>query len=282
MKTKAKTEMKTKELSRKMYDEVPQGGSLFIIDKIGLQLETKHIRKENIEIWKEDNFITILTFGNTAQINIYAEYDPMTEHLGRRCFNAILVLLNAGVFNSGFYFSFMETARTYFPFICFFDFLTVSVLNTFFKVVEWEWAIDFLDYPLFSFMDIDTDIKNKNKKLKKYRSSDYSKDDIKVYRKRKSDGKSVSKGHQHSLICHYNRGEKNDIPRHIERVEIRQQGKYKKDLNNDLLEGNKDDALIKAVPVIRKSIKKVIHDKALILDDYWKKNPPEEYKTLFS
>ena len=272
--------MDINELSRKMYDNIPFGGVLFTVDKIGLQIETKNINKANIELWKKNNYITILTFGNVTQINIHAEFQPLTKCLSRKCINAITILLNAGIFQAPFVIQIMNVIKSLYPFILFFDVLTYYVINTFFKVVVWEWALDFCDHPLFSFIDTN---KESNKSLKSYKNSDYSKDGKKITRFRIREGKSIllSKGRQQSLYIHYYKGKKINAKRHIERIEIRQQGKYKKDLTNDLLIGDIDDAFNKAIPMLKKQIKKVIHGNALVLHDYWKSNKPKEYSALF-
>ncbi|MCL2244200.1 MAG: hypothetical protein FWC03_07000 [Treponema sp.] len=272
--------MDINELSRRKYDDVPVGGTLFTIDKIGLQFPSNYLNKSNLKPWKKGNCITILTHGEIAQINIHAEFEPQEEHLGKRCLDAILLLILNDVFTYNFVYQFYIMLNFTYSFIFFDKSYSVMLLSCFFSVVEWEWAIDFLDYPLYS--NIDISIENK-KSLKKVKNSHYSRDDIQKKRLRERNGKMVklSKGRQKSLYINYPCNSKIGIDRIVDRVEIRQQGKYKKDLSNELLIGNKEQALEKSAPKIKRAIKKIIHDDAFIFSDKWKDNLPIEYLMLF-
>jgi len=273
--------MDIKGKSRGLYNNIPEGGTLFSIDKIGLRIETKYINKSNIEQWKTSNSITILTFGETTQINIHAEFELWEEHLGKKCFDAICLLLLNGVFNIDFTFPFVQYFQRFFPIIIFNKSYYVFLLSNFFKVVEWEWAWDFLDYPLYSFLDVDTKGKNN---FKKYKNSNYSKDGKVIRRIKERNGKpmSLSRGRQQSLINLYNKGEHIRSNRTITRAEIRQQGKYKKDLTFDFLDGTKEEAINKAIPILKKSVNKIIHPKAIELTDYWEKNASQDFIQIFS
>jgi hypothetical protein len=161
-------------LARAQYSDIPKGGFAFMVDKIGLRINSGYLCKENLEPWKTNNFITILTYGETAQINIHAEFEPLTKHLGKKCFNAICLLILAGVFQPVFVAFFMALLNHLSPLICFFDPLTVCVLGPLFGVGEWEWACDFLDYNPYKHIETD---KANPKTLKKYQGSFYSRDD---------------------------------------------------------------------------------------------------------
>ena len=274
--------MEINALSRDLYSDVPKGGFVFMIDKIGLRINSNYLRKENLGPWKTNNFITILTYGYTAQINIHAEFEPKTKHLGRKCLNAVLILINAGVFKSSFSIQFMAVLNCLFPFIYFFDFLAVFMLKKYFELVEWEWAFDFLDYSPYA--NIETDNINP-KSLLKHKNSYYSKDS-KCYRRlrKNKDGKNVllSKGKQKSfLIGGYERSSKIKSERPIYRTELRQQGRYKNDLSMNLLEGTHDDAFEKAMPSLKRTLNKVVDINLLELSDYWKRNIPQQYASLF-
>jgi len=273
--------MDIKEISRNKYNNIPTGGSLFTIDKIGLRIPTKYINKNNIKQWKTSNTITILTFGETSQINIHAEFELWEEHLGKKCFDAICLLLLDGVFNIDFTLPFMEYFQILLPIIIFDKSYYVFLLSNFFEIAEWEWAWDFMDKPLYSFLDIDMNNKNN---FKNYKNSNYSKDGKVTKRTKERNGEkvSLSKGRQQSLVNLYDNGEKIKSNRMITRAEIRQQGKYKKDLAFDYLDGTKKEAINKAIPVLKKSVNKVIHPKAVELTEYWKKNAPQEFTQIFS
>ena len=271
--------MDVNELSRKMYEGIPKGGTLYTVDKIGLRINAKYLNKDKLAQWKTNNWITVLTFGETAQINVHAEFEAWEEHLGKRCLDAVLLLLRNDVFTCSFSLIFFKTMSSMFPLILRKSYSAV-LLSFFFKVAEWETAIDFMDFPLFS--HIDTDGANKGS-LRKFKNSHYSRDDRIKKRLRERNGKQImlSKGHQRSLFIHYDRGKKMGGERPVQRVEIRQQGKYGKDLSTDLLDGTKEDALEKSAPAIRKAIKKAIHKDALELSDFWKDNTPMEYSVIF-
>jgi len=272
--------MDVNEFSRRMYENVPEGGTLYTVDKIGLRIDARHLNKGGLAQWKANNPITVLTFGETAQINVHAEFEMWEEHLGKRCLDAVLLLMWNNVFTMDFCFMFLGT-MSYMPRAPILDGSCQTVLlSFFFRVAEWETAIDFLDFPPFS--AIDTDGANK-KSLRQFIDSYYSRDERRKKRLRERDGKQVllSKGHQRSLFIYYDRGKKTGGDRQVKRVELRQQGKYGKDLSNDLLDGTKDDAFDKAAPIIRRAIKKAIHKDALKLSDYWKDNTPREYAMIF-
>jgi len=252
-------------------DNVKYGGSIFSVDKISLGIETKFINKENIEFWKTNQLINIMTFGETSKINIHAEFEPNTKHLGRKCFNAILLLINNNVFNTPFVFSFYQSIKNNSPSIFCLDFMTIYVIGMHFNIMEWEWAFDFYDLPIFSFMEIN----NKNEKsFKRYKDTNYSRDGKQILREKEINGKKVelSKGRQQSLVCHYNRGKKIKSTRHIERVEIRQQGKHKRDLSIDLLNGTKEEAIIKSLPILKKNVNNVLDKETYVINKYWEMN----------
>jgi hypothetical protein len=273
--------MDMKELSRKMYDDIPKGNSLFTIDKIGLRIATKYINKNNIESWKKSNIITILTFGETTQINIHAEFELCEEHLGKKCFDAICILMFEGIFNINFILSFTQYFKCLFPFIILDKSFYVLLLSNFFKIGEWEWAWDFMDYPLY--LSLDTNA-NSNYSFKNYKNSNYSKDRKVIRRIRERNGRLVnlSKGCQNALLNIYDKGKKIESDRIINRVEIRQQGKHKKDLVFDFINGTTEEAINKAIPILKKSVKKVIHPEAIVLTDYWKENASQEFMQIFS
>jgi hypothetical protein len=275
--------MEINALSRALYDDVPNGGFVFMVDKIGLRIRSCFLNKENLETWKVNNFITILTFGETAQINIHAEFSPSMKHLGRRCLNAVILLMNAGVFKQGFVIPFMATLNNLFPYIWFIDFLAYFALQLHFELAEWEWAYDFLDYKPYSHIETD---KENPRTVKKYEDAYYSRDDKASRRLRENkDGKmlSLSKGRQKSLvIVGYDRGKKIGSERTVYRTEIRQQGKYKNGLSMDLLNGNQEDAFKKALPRLKKTLNKVLDTNTLVLSDHFKQNPPQQYVMLFS
>jgi hypothetical protein len=158
--------------------------------------------------------------------------------------------------------------------------LSILALQPFFKVVEWEWAWDFLDNPLYSFLDVD---KTRSDNFRHYMNSSYSKDGEVKRRMKEVNGKQVnlSKGRQQSFAIIYDKGKKIENDREITRLELRQQGKHKKDLSFDLLAGDKEDSLAKAIPTLKKSLKKVIHQNALQLTDYWLENAPKECLQIF-
>jgi hypothetical protein len=268
-------------LSREMYEGIPAGGTLFTVDKVGLQIATKYINKSCIEPWKTANMITILTFGETTHINIHAEFEVLEEHLGKKCFDAICLLMFQGVFTSDFSFSFLQCFQSLFPFIIFDKSYFVPLLSTFFKIVEWEWAWDFLDNPLYLFLNSAI---NEGNNFRRHKNSNYSKDGKVIRRIKERNGKqvSLSKGRQQSLINIYRRDKKIKSDRSIERVELRQQGLYKKDLSFDFLNGTKEEAVNKAIIVLKKSVNKVINNEAIKLADYWKKNAPREFIEVFS
>lgn len=97
------------ELSRGMYKNIQYGGVLFTIDKIGLQIDGHYLNMEKARDWVKDMPITIMFYGNVSQINIHAEFQPLEKHLGKKCLNAILILLFNGVFNSEFNILFNRT-----------------------------------------------------------------------------------------------------------------------------------------------------------------------------
>jgi len=268
------------ELSRNMYKNVPYGGTLFTNDKISLQIETQYLNMVNIKRWYKGKPINIMIYGNTAHINIHAEFEPLKKHLGNRCLNAILILLFDGVFNIDFTLKFNNLFFVFYPAIFYFDFLSVILLSKFFTIAEWENAIDFLDIQPFA--SIKTDITNP-KSLKKIGSTLYSKDWKEMRRKKEENGEVYLelKGVQKSLICSYDRGAKINSKRLIYRVEIKQQGKYKKDLSIGQLDGTAEEAFYNMLPVLKKNINKVIEPDTFTLNKYWSSNTPEQYKKLF-
>ena len=269
------------ELSRKMYDEVPKGGALFTIDKIGLRIGTKYLNKANIKPWLKGRCINIMIFGDITQINVHAEFEPYQEHLGKRCLDAILVLLYDGVFNYNFIYMFCTAMINMYPYLLCNNSCSIILLSYFFTISEWEWAIDFLDY--YPFLSVKTD-KDDPKSLIKYKDTFYTKDWRKVLRKKEENGQTYSelKSIQKSLFCGYDKGITIDSKRPIYRTEIRQQGKHKKDLSVKLLNGTAEEAFAKELPILKKKMNKIIKPDNIELTDYWKKNIPEQYKMLFS
>ena len=267
-------------LSRKMYEEVPRGGTLFTIDKIGLRIETKYLNKANIKPWFKGRYINIIIYGNIAQINIHAEFEPNQKHLGRRCLDAILVLLYNGVFNYNFICMFYTAMSNMYPYLLCDNSISIILLSLFFTISEWEWAIDFLDY--FPFSSVKTD-KDDPKSILNYKNTFYSKDGKKLLRTKEENGQTYSelKGVQKSLFCGYDKAKKIESERPIFRTEIRQQGKHKRDLSVELLDGTAEEAFTKELPILKKKINKVMEPNTLELSDHWKKNTPEQYKMLF-
>jgi len=268
-------------MSRELYQDVPETGEvIFTVDKIGLRIETIYLNQQMLEPWKRGNVITILTFGETSQVNVHAEFEPWEKNLGKKCFDAICLLVFNGVFKNNFTIPFINFCKYMAPFILFDKTWYSLLLGLFFKVVEWEWAWDFFDNPLLSYIDTS----NENKKaFRRYINSNYSKDGKVKRRTKERNGKPIelSKGRQQSLVNIYDRGKKIESDRLVERVEIRQQGKYKKDLTMDLLAGTKEEALSKSLVAIKKSVNKVIHKDALRHTDFWEQNVPSEYKQIF-
>jgi hypothetical protein len=263
-----------------MYDEIPFGGTLFTIDKIGLRIETKYLNKTNIKPWLKGNCINIMMFGNIAQINVHAEFEPFQKHSGKRCLDAILVLIINGVFNTQFSIIFYKMFFNLFPFIVFDKSFSVFLLSNFFTLSEWEWAIDFLD--IYPFSSIKTDLNNP-KSLRKKETTFYSKDWKKTRRTKKENGLEYSevKGVQKSFLSSYDKGKKIESERPIFRTEIRQQGKHRKDLTLKLLDGTAEEAFSNALPILKKNINKIIEKDTFSLDGYWKSNTPDQYKQLF-
>jgi len=272
--------MDINQLSREMYNDIPKGGTLFTIDKIALSVDTCNIILDNYLPWKKDNFITILLFGKITHILIHAEFEPWEKNIGKRCFDAILVLLANNVFQPFFTLAFINTCSSMFPFFLYDKSWCHLILSFFFKLVEWEWAIDFLDKKPFSFIDTS---KENPLGFRKYKNTSYSKDGGKKYRTVEKNGeiKKEVKGVQKSLVDIYNRAKKIEIDRNVTRMEIRQQGKHKEDLYYDLLNGSKETAFNKILPIIKKKIKKVVGKDSLILSKHWEENPPEQYKSIF-
>jgi hypothetical protein len=274
--------MGMKELSKKMYDEVPHGGSLFTIDKIGLRIDTAHLNKEKAKWWFKGNLVNILIYGNTTQISIHAEFEPWEKHLGKRCLDAILKLTFSGVFNLSFMTLFYPMLRSFIPYIILNNSYSFILLSNFFTISEWEWAFDFLDF--YPFLSINTD-KNNSKSLFKHKDGNtlYSRDYKETRRTKNENGQEYSelKGVQKSFLSNYNKGKLIKSERPIYRTEIRQQGKHKKDLTIELLDGTAEDAFSRMLPKLKKNISKVIEPDTMVLSDYWESNTPEQYKQLF-
>ena len=273
--------MDMNELSNNMYKNIPFGGYLFTIDKIGLRLPTYYINHIKAKGWLKDMPVTIIFYGNVSQINIHAEFQPLEKHLGKKCLNAILILLFNGVFNSEFNLLFNRTFRLFFPYILFSDSLVVLLLSRLFKIIEWENAIDFLDISPFTFIKID---ENNNKSFRKFYDTIYSKDCKKTRRITIENNKKYIelKGVQKSLICGYDKGKKIQSERQIYRLEIKFQGKYQKYLIMNYLNGTAEEAFIKMLPILKTLIIKIIEPDALLLNEYWMSNTPDQYKQLFS
>jgi len=272
--------MDINKLSQKMYENIPFGGSLFTIDKIGLRMDRKNIILENYKMWKSNNYITILIFGEYVHINIHSEFMPFEKNNAFRCLCAIFLLCSNSVFTS--YFSLklilmfnklsllMLFNKSYYGFF----------LSLFFDIVEIEWATDFLDIYPFSFIDTNN---NNPKSFKKYRNTFYSKDGKKTLRTVEKNGKIMKevKGVQKSFVDIYDKGIKIGSERKITRMEIRQQGKHKKDLSFELINDCTEKVFDKILPIVKKQINKVVGKDILQLNEHWNDNPPEQYKRLF-
>jgi hypothetical protein len=49
----------------------------------------------------------------------------------------------------------------------------------------------------------------------------------------------------------------------------------------DLLEGTQGEAFEKALPSLKRTLEKVVDINSLELSDYWKRNIPQQYASLF-
>lgn len=263
-----------------MYENIPFGGSLFTIDKIGLRMDRKNIILENYKMWKTNNFITILIFGEYAHINIHSEFMPLEKNNAFRCLCAIFLLFFNSVFTPYFSLMLISMCNKLSPLMLFDKSYYGFFLSLFFDIVEIEWATDFLDVYPFSFIDANN---NNPKSFRKYENTFYSKDGKKTLRTVEKNGKMMRevKGVQKSLVDIYDKGVKIGSERKITRMEIRQQGKHKKDLTFDLLNGSTEKAFDKVLPIVKTKINKVIGKDTLQLSKHWNDNPPEQYKRLF-
>jgi hypothetical protein len=272
--------MDMKEMSRNMYVNIPYGGWMFTTDKITLRLETEKLNMIKAKRWFKGTPVNIVIYGNTAHINVHAEFQSYQKHLGRRCFNAVILLLLDGVFNANFSYILDNMITSLFPYIFLYDYLTKYFILSFFTLVDWENAIDFLDIAPFVFINTDS---NNPKSLRKKGTGFYSRDWKQTRRTKKKNNEIFSeiKSVQKSLLCCYDKAILIDSERPIFRVETKSQGKYRKYLDIDLLDGTSEDAFEKMLPAIKTSLNKVVESSTLVLSKQWKNNPPEQYRKLF-
>jgi hypothetical protein len=234
---------------------VPYGGTMFSIYKISLSIDSKYINNNNIGILNNSNIISIKTSGEITKINIYANYNRSTKHLGRKCLNAIMYLIKNNVFKESFKIIFYNTINFNDPIILYSDFFATYIIKVLFRVTELEWVFDFYDLPLFSSIDIDN--YNNNKCFCRYLDVYFSKDN--------KNGEHLIKNEK-AFVTHYNVGNRIKSVRNIERVKIHQQGKYMNDLTDDLLNGTKEDVIIKILPMLRNYINDVLDKDSFILN----------------
>ena len=229
-----------------MENDVPFGGEKLVIDKIGLRIPTNCFNKIVTKGYQY-GVITILHFGNVSQINIHPEFLPFRTNHARRCLDAIILLLLNKVFSLEFSLTLTSLINRFSWFLIFNDNFVVIFLEQFFQLVEIENAFDFYDITLFENANIFPGFRG-------YKNTLYSLDGKTTRRNR--NGTMVSKGHQQSTVAVYNRGLKTGSSRLITRLEIREQGKHKKHLAMNMLNGNTKKVYENLKPTMKKTVDK--------------------------
>ncbi|ULQ60391.1 hypothetical protein K7I13_03530 [Brucepastera parasyntrophica] len=252
--------------------QIPNGNSQLVIDKIGLRIKTEYLNKDTVKDWQKGR-ITILTHGETAQINIHPEFEPWEKNLGWKCLDAVLVLLHTQAFTRRFSFCVYTMYKTLYPYLLRNDMFISYFLSNFMSLAEFELAFDFYDYPLLI-----SPSNTEHHDFKNYKGTFYSLDG-KVTR-RKRNGKMLSKGNQQSAVIIYDRGKKLGSDRKCTRFEVRYQGKYRKYLSINMLEGTAEKAFSLLKPSFPKIIGKLISPESIVLTDYWDLNSHELFKMM--
>jgi len=243
-----------------------------VTDKICFKVPGQLVKPEVVEQLRKRAPVHFLRFNSADyKLVVHMDWRPDVAHIGVRTFWAVVEMVKAGAFEPKFSAVVKVLSQVWNHDSSVIALRATRFLRFYFTLREWELAMDFFGAPLVQYFDPLDFIHKGNTH---YTRRSYKK------KHRIVDGKEKLKSVQRSPLKVYPWHRKHGGGDYCDRLEFRYQGKFRKLLTWELLDGTVEDSYFRLLPSMAKIMKTETDPMRFEFYGYWILGSPWWFRGL--